>query len=87
VLKLLEEIQAKLNLAILFITHDLRVAAQICDRVLVMQQGEVVEQGATRDVFMAPQHTYTQRLLASAPGRNFQFAKDSKAAAALLAAR
>jgi peptide/nickel transport system ATP-binding protein len=87
VLKLLEEIQAKLNLAILFITHDLRVAAQICDRVLVMQQGEVVEQGATRDVFMAPQHTYTQRLLASAPGRDFQFAKDSKAAAALLAAR
>ena len=74
VLKLLEEIQAKLNLAILFITHDLRVAAQICDRVLVMQKGIVVEQGATRDVFMAPQHAYTQRLLASAPGRDFQFA-------------
>ena len=74
VLKLLEEIQAKLNLAILFITHDLRVAAQICDRVLVMQKGIVVEQGATRDVFMAPQHAYTKRLLASAPGRDFQFA-------------
>ncbi len=74
VLKLLEEIQAKLNLAILFITHDLRVAAQICDRVLVMQKGIVVEQGATRDVFMSPQHTYTQRLLASAPGRDFKFA-------------
>lgn len=74
VLKLLEEIQAKLNLAILFITHDLRVAAQICDRILVMQSGVVVEQGATRDVFMAPQHPYTQRLLASAPGRDFKFA-------------
>ncbi len=74
VLKLLEEIQAKLNLAILFITHDLRVAAQICDRVLVMQKGIVVEQGATRDVFMSPQHAYTKRLLASAPGRDFQFA-------------
>lgn len=74
VLKLLEEIQAKLNLAILFITHDLRVAAQICDRILVMQRGVVVEQGATRDVFMAPQHPYTQRLLASAPGRDFKFA-------------
>ena len=75
VLKLLEELQAKLNIAILFITHDLRVAAQICDRVLVMQNGVVVEQGATRDVFISPQHAYTQRLLASAPGRDFQFAK------------
>lgn len=74
VLKLLEEIQAKLNLAILFITHDLRVAAQICDRVLVMQKGVVVEQGMTRDVFLSPMHPYTQRLLASAPGRDFQFA-------------
>jgi peptide/nickel transport system ATP-binding protein len=81
VLKLLEEIQAKLNLAILFITHDLRVAAQICDRVLVMQKGIVVEQGATRDVFMSPQHVYTQRLLASAPGRNFQFATGDVAVA------
>ena len=73
VLKLLEEIQAKLNLAILFITHDLRVAAQICDRVLVMQRGEVVEQGTARDVFVTPKHAYTRRLLASAPGRGFEF--------------
>jgi peptide/nickel transport system ATP-binding protein len=78
VLKLLEEIQRQLNLAILFITHDLRVAAQICDRVLVMQKGEVVEQGATRDVFMTPQHVYTQRLLASAPGRDFKFATNDQ---------
>ncbi len=75
VLKLLEEIQAKLNLSILFITHDLRVAAQICDRVIVMQKGLVVEEGATRDVFLSPQHAYTQRLLASAPGRGFEFHK------------
>ena len=74
VLKLLEEIQSKLNLAILFITHDLRVAAQICDRVLVMQSGIVVEEGLTRDVFLAPKHDYTRRLLASAPGREFRFA-------------
>jgi len=80
VLKLLEEIQAQLNLAILFITHDLRVAAQICDRVLVMQSGQVVEQGATRDVFRAPQHHYTQRLLASAPGRDFKFLSGDVAA-------
>ena len=81
VLKLLEEIQAKLNLAILFITHDLRVAAQICDRVLVMQRGCVVEQGTARDVFMTPKHAYTQRLLASAPGRGFEFAQQNNVAA------
>jgi peptide/nickel transport system ATP-binding protein len=75
VLKLLEEIQAKLQLAIVFITHDLRVAAQICDRVLVMSKGEVVEQGATRDVFLTPSHAYTRALLASAPGRGFAFAR------------
>jgi peptide/nickel transport system ATP-binding protein len=74
VLKLLEEIQTTLKLGIVFITHDLRVAAQICDRVLVMSKGDVVEQGATRDVFLSPKHAYTQRLLASAPGRNFKFA-------------
>ena len=79
-LKLLEEIQAKLNLAILFITHDLRVAAQICDRVLVMQHGVVVEQGITRDVFRAPAHEYTRKLLASAPGREFHFASSAVAA-------
>jgi peptide/nickel transport system ATP-binding protein len=73
VLKLLEEIQTKLKLAIVFITHDLRVAAQICDRVLVMSKGYVVEQGATRDVFLAPTHEYTRALLASAPGRAFNF--------------
>jgi peptide/nickel transport system ATP-binding protein len=75
VLKLLEEIQSKLKLGIVFITHDLRVAAQICDRVLVMSKGDVVEQGATRDVFLSPSHAYTRALLASAPGRGFAFAR------------
>jgi peptide/nickel transport system ATP-binding protein len=74
VLELLEEIQTRLKLAIVFITHDLRVAAQICDRVLVMSKGHVVEQGATRDVFLTPAHAYTKALLASAPGRGFAFA-------------
>ncbi len=74
VLALLADIQQRLGLAIVFITHDLRVAAQICDRVLVMSQGQVVEQGPTHEVFRAPRHPYTQRLLASAPGRGYGFA-------------
>jgi peptide/nickel transport system ATP-binding protein len=69
VMKLLEEIQGRLNLAILFITHDLRVAAQICDTVAVMQKGRIVEYGAATELFSAPQHPYTQELFAAAPGR------------------
>jgi len=75
VLELLADIQQRLHLAIVFITHDLRVAARICDRVLVMCNGEIVESGPTREVFLNPRHTYTQRLLASAPGRGFAFAQ------------
>ena len=69
VLKLLDDLRDKLHLALLFITHDLRVAAQICDRIAVMQKGRVVETGPTRDVFAAPQHAYTQALFAAAPGK------------------
>ena len=73
VLALLEEIRGRLNLAMLFITHDLRVAAQICDHVAVMSQGRVVEYGAATEVFLRPQHEYTRALFAAAPGRNFAF--------------
>jgi peptide/nickel transport system ATP-binding protein len=73
ILELLDEIQQRLKIGILFITHDLRVASQICDRVLVMQRGEIVEQGSVQSVFMNPQHAYTKTLLAAAPGRGFQF--------------
>ena len=69
VLKLIDDVQKRFNLAILFITHDLRVAAQICDRLLVMHRGELVEQGSVRAVFSAPSHDYTRRLLDSIPGR------------------
>jgi peptide/nickel transport system ATP-binding protein len=75
ILKLLNDIQRQLKLGILFITHDLRVASQICDRVIVMQRGEIVEQGPIREVFFSPQHEYTRKLLAAAPGQDFDFSR------------
>jgi len=69
VLALLADIRQRLQLAMLFITHDLRVAAQICDRILVMQHGEIVETGSATDIFFHPQHPYTQALIAAIPGR------------------
>ncbi|MBV6754431.1 ABC transporter ATP-binding protein [Pseudomonas chlororaphis] len=68
VLELLAELQQRLNLSILFITHDLRVAAQISDHIAVMRQGEVVEYGTAEQVLLHPRHSYTQTLLAAAPG-------------------
>ena len=75
VLGLLAEIRTRLSLAMLFITHDLRVAAQVCDRIAVMHKGEVVEEGSTAAVFAAPKHDYTRALFDSAPGRNFDFGR------------
>jgi len=71
VLKLLVDLRERLGLSIIFITHDLRVAAQICDRVVVMKDGMVVEHGATADVFGNPWHSYTKALLNSIPGGHF----------------
>ncbi|MFO1272024.1 MAG: ABC transporter ATP-binding protein [Rubrivivax sp.] len=68
IMELLREIQAELGLGMLFITHDLRVAAQLCDRVIVMHQGRIVEQGRTADLYAAPQHEYTRKLFDAAPG-------------------
>ena len=60
---------ARLGLGMLFITHDLRVAAQLCDRVIVMHHGRIVEQGQTARLYAQPEHDYTRRLLAAAaPG-------------------
>jgi peptide/nickel transport system ATP-binding protein len=73
VLKLLDDVRQRFDLAVLFITHDLRVAAQICDRIAVMQQGVVVEQGPTAEVFAAPRHEYTRALFEAAPGRTANF--------------
>jgi len=74
VLDLLDEIQRRLGIAILFITHDLRVAAQICDDVVVMQKGRIVEQGPAGDVLTKPKEAYTRALLEAAPGRGWDFA-------------
>ncbi len=73
VLQLFEEIKTRLNLAMLFITHDLRVASQVCDFLAVMSKGEVVEYGPAHRVFSAPEHDYTKALFAAAPGKDFAF--------------
>jgi peptide/nickel transport system ATP-binding protein len=67
ILSLLREIQAELGLGLIFITHDLRVAAQLCDRVIVMHQGRMVEEAATAQLYAHPQHDYTRKLFAAAP--------------------
>ncbi len=67
VLLLIKEIQAKMGMAILFITHDLGVVKHFADRVLVMCKGEVVEEGITEHLFSEPQHEYTKMLINSIP--------------------
>jgi peptide/nickel transport system ATP-binding protein len=69
VLALLETLKTRLRLAMLFITHDLNVAAQVCDRIAVMRLGEIVEIRPTADLLSRPEHPYTQALLAAIPGR------------------
>ena len=76
VLKMLHDLRERLSLSIVFITHDLRVAAQICDLVAVMKDGEVVEHGLAGEVFGKPQHPYTRALLASIPGGDFTRKKE-----------
>ena len=68
ILELLNELQADMGLSYLFITHDLAVVKQIADDVLVMRKGEIVERGATDELFANPQEEYTQNLIDSIPG-------------------
>ena len=82
VLRLLDDVRARFDLAVLFITHDLRVAAQICDRIAVMQNGVVVEAGSAAEVFANPKHPYTQALFAAAPGRGVRFGESLLASGA-----
>jgi len=68
VLELLRELKARYNLALLLITHDFGVIAEMADRVAVMFKGKLVEQGAVRDILRHPAHEYTRSLLAAVPG-------------------
>lgn len=70
VLELLKEIQKNLGLAIVLVTHDLGVVAEVCDSVVVMYGGKVAEYGSADSIYNQPQHPYTQRLLASFPDLN-----------------
>ncbi|WP_265557146.1 dipeptide ABC transporter ATP-binding protein [Serratia grimesii] len=67
ILQLIRVLQQEMQMGVIFITHDMGVVAEIADRVLVMRQGESVEQGTVRDVFTVPQQPYTQALLAAVP--------------------
>jgi ABC-type dipeptide/oligopeptide/nickel transport system ATPase component len=67
ILKLLQNLRVTRNLAFLFISHDLAVVRNLCDRVAVMLDGEIVETGPVADVIDNPQHEYTRKLLAAVP--------------------
>ena len=67
ILELIAESQARFNMAVLYITHDLGIIAEICDQVAVMYLGRIVESGSAQDIFHNPLHPYTRRLLASTP--------------------
>ena len=67
ILKLLKDIQTRLGMSVLFITHDLGIVRKIADRVCVMQRGKIVEKGSVERVFKAPEHPYTRALLAAEP--------------------
>ena len=67
ILRLINELQAEMHTAVLFITHDLGVVAQVADDVAVMKQGRIVERATARDLFRKPYHPYTRRLLGATP--------------------
>jgi microcin C transport system ATP-binding protein len=70
ILKLLKDLQARLGMTILFITHDLGIVRKVADRVCVMKQGKIVEHGTVEAVFASPQHPYTRELMAAEPKVN-----------------
>jgi peptide/nickel transport system ATP-binding protein len=79
VLDLLNDLKTEMGLAMIFITHDLRVAREIADRVLVMRKGEIEEERPTEELFENPRSDYTKRLLEAVPGRTFFAARAAPA--------
>ncbi|MBB5042134.1 dipeptide ABC transporter ATP-binding protein [Shinella fusca] len=79
VLALLEELQEETGMGVLIITHDLGVVAEIADRVVVMEKGVLVEAGTVREVYKNPQHPYTKKLIAAAPGKGEMHAPAARA--------
>jgi peptide/nickel transport system ATP-binding protein len=71
VLELLNDLRKSFGLTMLFITHDLRVAATVCEEIAIMRRGEIVERGATAAIFAAPSHPYTRSLFEAVPGREW----------------
>src|SRR5262249_54125903 len=67
ILDLLRSLQAEFDLSVIFVTHDFGVVADLCDRVLVLYAGQIIERGTVTDVFSHPQHPYTEGLLTAMP--------------------
>lgn len=72
VLDMLKNLRKELQLSMLFITHDLRVASQLCERIIVLKHGKIVEQGLTAQILQHPEHAYTRQLIDAVPGRNWK---------------
>ncbi|AGT10787.1 dipeptide ABC transporter ATP-binding protein [Paracoccus aminophilus] len=85
ILALFTRLRAEMGLSILLITHDLGVVARYCDRLAVLEQGQIVEAGPTGPIFAAPAHPYTRRLLDAVPGRRLRDLQDGRIEAAPLA--
>ncbi|PQM56454.1 MAG: microcin ABC transporter ATP-binding protein, partial [Rhodobacteraceae bacterium] len=81
ILKLLDDIRTQMNLSMIFITHDLRVAAQVCDRIVVMRYGKIVEVGTTSEIFSNPTHDYSKELLNAVPGKGWEKENKNNASA------
>ena len=84
ILALLEQLQQETGMGMLLITHDLGVVAEVADRVIVMNSGQIVEQGSAHDVYRNPQHAYTKLLIAAVPGKGAMASENAQTAKPLL---